>query len=485
MFKLQHTLIKQLFDDVNKDKTKPNYILKGWVRSIRKLSEIIFVEMYDGSYSQDLQLVIDKDSKYDKSPFYVGSTITVTGKINYRKNKQFEIKIDTLEITGKINEPSTYIPAIKKANLEFLRNHQHYRSKFRSFGSIFRIRSKLTHIIHDFFRLHNFCHLDPNIITTSDCEGAGQVFTVTKLLDNDEIDKIPLLDSTNKIDFTKDFFNKPAYLTVSSQLQLEALCAGMGAVYTTNPSFRAEPSLTKRHLCSFTHLEYEIPFISLSDLMDFSEDLLKYCIDRVLTECIDDLNLLDKFISKGIISKLKSFLVPFERISYEDAIKLIEKNRKDILGIYSKDLKDIPKFGDDLRSNCEKYLTDVIFKKPIFVFNYPKSLKSFYMKQNDKSDDIDDSRLTVQACDLLVPQLGELIGASVREDNYDKLIKEMKDRKMNIIPLQFYLDLRKNAATPTAGGGLGFDRLVSVCTLMDGNIRDVVPFPVAYNECNY
>ncbi len=319
---------------------------------------------------------------------------------------------------------------------------------------------------------------------------------MTKLL-GDKLERIPVIAIERKegettafnVDYSKDFFGKKSYLTVSSQLQLEAMCAGMGAVYTTNPSFRAEKSKTKRHLACFTHLEWELPFIELKDLMDFSEDLVTYCFKNVLKESADDLGKLNKYTSKGIIDKLNSFVRKrFNRISYTEAIEVICKHTKKIRKMFPQ-LEFIPKWGDDLGSYCEKFLCEY-FEGPTFVYNYPRQLKSFYMKQNPTSRCPDGSSCsidmtTVQGCDLLIPGLGELIGSAIREDDYNTLVEEMHRRKMNITPLQWYVDLRRNATFPHGGAGLGFDRLVNVCTLMDGNIRDVVPFPVAYQECMY
>ncbi len=296
-------------------------------------------------------------------------------------------------------------------------------------------------------------------------------------------------DATNKtIDsesntnlYNKDFFGKKSYLTVSSQLQLEALCAGLSRVYTLNPSFRAEESKTNRHLACFTHLEYEIAFIDLNQLMDFSEHLVKYVIKNILIDCKSEYDNLNKFVSIGIIDKLKNIInKPFERITYSKAIELIELNKTKILKTYSKEVfdKDISHWGDDLGSYCEKYICDYIYEKPVLVYNYPKDLKSFYMKLNDDNK-------TVQSCDLLCNQLGELIGSSIREDDYDKLIQRMDDKNMDKSVLQWYTDLRKNSTFSHGGAGLGLDRLVNFCCLMNGNIRDVVPFPVAYGECNY
>jgi len=254
------------------------------------------------------------------------------------------------------------------------------------------------------------------------------------------------------------------------------LCAGLGKVWTSNKSFRSEKSKTNRHLAEFEHIEWEFAWTSLDELMDLSEHYTQYCLEYVLTNHMDDLEVLNAFTSKGLIDRLKlNISKPYQRIPYDEALKIIEQNAEEIQKIDSK--MTLPKWGDDLGSVCEMFIAEKICKSPTFVYNYPKDLKSFYMKQNE------DGR-TVQACDLLIPGVGELIGSSVREDNFDKLMKVVNERKMDVTPLKWYLDLRKNGSTPTAGAGLGFDRLVRWCTGMD-NIRDVVPFPVAYEECKY
>jgi asparaginyl-tRNA synthetase len=313
------------------------------------------------------------------------------------------------------------------------------------------------------------------MVTTSDCEGGGEVFTITTLLDKTTT-QIPQVDKTPTIDYAKDFFSKQAYLTVSSQLQLECLCAGLGKVYTTNKSFRSEKSRTTRHLGEFEHIEWETAWSSLDDLMDLSESYTQYAYNYVIQNHMDDLDCLNQFTSKGIIDKLKSFSAsPYKRITYDEAIALIETHKQQIQTKYN--LQELPQWGEDLGSECEKYISEQIFKHPVFVYNYPKQFKSFYMMANPDNK-------TVQGCDLLVPGLGELIGSSVREHDYDRLMATIKERSMDPSPLQWYIDLRRNGSTPSAGAGLGFDRLVRICTGIE-NIRDVVPFPVAYQECRF
>lgn len=471
--------------------------IQGWVRDFRSQTENAFVSIYDGSTSENFQLVCSKNKTigFDSLENLRGATIKASGVVikSPAKGQLIEMVCESIDSVGLVTDSNSIIQA-KTVQLETLRSYQHLRPRFRSYGYIYRIRSTLLKHIHNFFHSNGFYNLDPNIITTSDCEGAGEVFVISTLDSNELVkrteqtvqekltnpdSKTPLVSSSNV--YSNDFFRKQAYLTVSSQLQLEALASGLSRVYTLNPSFRAERSKTKRHLGCFTHLEWEIAFIELDQLMDFSEALVKYVIGQTLSECVKEYEELNKFISKGIIEKLTKVIAqPFERISYTQAIELVESNKDLILQTYSKEivLKDIPVWGDDLGSYCEKFICDHIYGKPVMVYNYPKDLKSFYMKANPDG-------ITVQAVDLLCPQLGELIGSSIREDSFDKLVQRMGEKQMDISVLQWYVDLRRNSTFPHGGAGLGFDRLVNFCCLMDGNIRDVVPFPVSYEECDY
>lgn len=505
--------LMDIYDDYSKTPEQELYskewTIQGWVRDFRSQADRAFISVYDGSSFESFQLVCSKSTtqNYESIENLRGATITAIGMVikSPCEGQTIEMVCSSIVPIGIVADKSSIILA-KKVQLETLRSHQYLRSRFRSFGYIYKIRSTLLKHVHHFFHSNRFYNLDPNIVTTSDCEGGGECFTISSIDHNELVSKaeklceekhlqMELLNdfdvsqySGSKIQllseqdvYSDDFFCKHAYLTVSSQLQLEALASGLSRVYTLNPSFRAEKSKTKRHLGCFTHLEWEIAFIGIEQLMDFSEGLVKYVIGETLKECAKEYAELDKYLSKGIIEKLTTVITePFERISYCKAIEFVEEHKEKILETYSKELveSDLPKWGDDLGSYCEKYICDKIYGKPVFVHDYPRDLKSFYMKANTDGK-------TCQAVDLLCPMLGELIGSSIREDSYEKLVMRMDEKAMDKSLLEWYIDLRKNSTFPHGGAGLGFDRLVNFCCLMDGNIRDVVPFPVSFEECEY
>ena len=471
---------QQKYTDINKiniDLLDKTILVNGWVRNKRIQANLAFVEMFDGSTSKTIQITTEEKEFIEKlNTLSIGSSLSVIGTVSLIPNQEskVELKLVSIEYMGLVQDPVSYILNAKKMSLEILRDHQDVRVKTRTLNAVFRIRSGLSKATHDFFEMIGAKHLNPNIITTSDCEGAGEVFTITNMLG--KTNTVPVLKDTNEIDYSKDFFEKHAFLTVSSQLQLELLCAGLSKVWTSNKSFRSEKSKTSRHLAEFEHIEWEFAWTNLNELMNISEHYTQYCFQYIFDNYMDDLEELNKFMSKGIIDKLKTFCSKnYIRITYDDAIKIIVDNQKEIMEKYK--LSMLPKWGDDLGSECEKYIAEIVYNHPVFVFNYPKELKSFYMKQNE------DGR-TVQGCDLLVPGLGELIGSSVREHDYNKLMKIVVERKMDITPLKWYINLRRNGSTPTAGAGLGFDRLVRICTGIE-NIRDAVCFPVAYQECKF
>lgn len=477
MYKPSYTSINEF----NESLIDTEHTVCGWVRNTRFLPSVAFVTVFDGSSARTLQCITEDPVFVTQlKQLSTGAAVSFRGKLAKppadTSSEQFEFRISEIKHIGVIADPVTYLLSSKSVSIETLRENQHLRPKTRSFNSIFRIRAGLSKATHDFFHSKGFHHLNPNIVTTSDCEGAGEVFTITNLFKPTTAATIPTAP-IQAVDFTKDFFEKQAFLTVSSQLQLELLCAGLGKVWTSNKSFRAEHSKSNRHLAEFEHIEWEFAWVDLNDLMNFAEEYTRHCFNYVLKEFADDVYELNKFVSRGLGDKLVSFLAqPYARITYDEAIELITAHGEAIKSKYK--LNKLPVWGDDLGSYCEKYIADVLIKRPVFVYNYPKELKSFYMKQNP------DGR-TVQACDLLIPGLGELIGSSVREDSYTKLLEVMDARSMDKSKLEWYTDLRKNGSFPHAGAGLGFDRLVSVCCLMEGNIRDVVPFPVSYQECRF
>ena len=486
-FRSSYDFIHQVDESyINKSVT-----LKGWVRNIRVQNDLIFIELFDGLSSKTVQNIIEKEKVPEvfekvKKEVHNSSSLILHGVVvkSPASGQSIEVNVIDISYIGKVEDPQNFILCAKKMNIETLRSHQEWRAKTKTFNAVFRIRGGLMRATHAFFEKHNLLHLDPNVITTSDCEGAGEAFTITNLHKTDYVRDIPQTKD-GKIDYQSDMFQKHSFLTVSSQLQLEALCSGLSRVYTTNPSFRAEHSVSNRHLASFTHIEYELAWINHDDLMNFTEDYVKYCFAYVLEHHIDDLKVLDGFVSKGIIDKLNMLAhTVYERITYKEALGILSsKEHKKFMesAIKEKKIEKVPEFGDDLGSICEKYLTEVVFKKPIFVYNFPAVLKSFYMKSNNEELGGE----TVQGSDLLIPGLGELVGESIREENYEKICAVAKARKMDTTPIEWYMNLRKCGTFPHGGAGLGFDRLVSVCTFMEGNVRDVVPFPVCYKECKY
>ena len=454
--------------------------LSGWIKTYRSQNNLIFMALNDGSTHINIQVIFDKNNNFcdsidissdifnKLSKLSVGSSVELEGILVKppETSKEFvELHITNVFNIGIIEDRSSYILSKGRVKPNVMRQYQHLRCKTNYFAAIMKIRSRALHALNGFFDKNCFYHIDPNVITTSDCEGAGEVFQIVAPED--------------KINGGKqDFFNKKAYLTVSSQLQLEAMCGGLGSCYTMNPSFRAEKSNTSRHLASFTHVEYESSFGGLDELMNLSENMIKSVIKECLDKCKNEYLFLNGYYSRGIISRLESYLdVEFERVSYDDALDIIHKFvKKKKLKV-----KVLPKWGDDLGSVCEKFLAEKYYKKPIMVYNYPKSLKSFYMKE-DK-----DNNKVVNCMDMLIPHIGELIGSSVREDNYEKLLSNMEKKNIDTTPLEWYLDLRKNGTWRHYGGGLGFERLVGMLTMDSNNfnVRDCCAFPVAYGECKY
>ncbi|HJC99888.1 MAG TPA: asparagine--tRNA ligase, partial [Candidatus Dwaynia gallinarum] len=434
-------------------------LICGWVRSIRSNNNIGFIELNDGSMLKNIQIVIENNlenySEVCSSP--ISSTISVKGKVILTpENKQpFEIKALNIFIEGKSNQD--YPLQKKKHTFEYLRTIGHLRPRTNTFLSVFRIRSVISYAIHSYFKEQGYEYIHSPIITTSDCEGAGEMFKVTTL-DLKDVEK----KDNKEVDFSKDFFGKLANLTVSGQLEAEIMALALGKVYTFGPTFRAENSNTSRHAAEFWMIEPEAAFLELFGAMDLAENMLKYVVNVVLNECKQELEFLNNFIDKGLIDRLNNVKnSTFERIEYTEAIEILLKSNKKF--------EFEVKWGVDLQSEHERYLTENHFKKPIFLYNYPKEIKAFYMRLND-------DQKTVASFDCLVPGIGEIIGGSQREERYTVLENRIKECGLPIENYWWYLDLRKYGETKHSGFGLGLERLVMYITGMS-NIRDVIPFP--------
>lgn len=437
--------------------------VSGWVLTCRKQKNMSFIKCTDGSNTDGIQLIWEEVDDDVSSKIHTGCSIKAMGKLveSPAKGQRVEVQVSSVEIIGGA-DPEEYPLAKTKMNLDTLRGYLHLRTRTATFGNVFRIKSAITQGTHQFFKEEDYFHLDPNVITINECEGGAGVFQLTEH-DLSDINKLPVKDG--KYDWSRDHFCKPVFLTVSSQLQLEAISCALGAVYTTNKSFRSEHSSTSKHVSEFTHLEIEDIFIDLNDLMMVGERYIKYLANYLLETCSSELEGLDKFISKGIIDRIKEIReTTFHRITYYDAIELFQTS----------DMKGKLQQGEDLSSEAENWLTEY-FKGPVFVTHWPIKIKSFYMRQCEDG--------TCESFDLLMPyKIGELIGGSMREENYDKLLSMMKQKGVDETKLTFYTDLRKFGTVPHGGFGLGVDRLCMLFTGME-NIRDVIPFPVQYKNC--
>ena len=443
-----------------------NIIVNGWIRTNRDSKSFGFIVLSDGTTFNNLQIVYDdKLSNFNEiSKLNIGCAITVSGTIisTPEAKQKFEMHADEIILNGPCDE--TYPIQPKKHTMEFLRTINHLRPRTNTFQAIFRVRSLLAFAIHKFFNENNFIYVHTPIITGSDCEGAGEMFQVTSL-DLKNIPKNP----DGSIDFTKDFFNKPTNLTVSGQLYGETFAQAFKNIYTFGPTFRAENSNTARHAAEFWMIEPEMAFTDLDGNMQIAENMLKYVIKYVLDNAKEEMEFFNKFFDKELLDRLNHVVnSEFGVITYTDAVKELEKHNDKFEYKVS--------FGADLQTEHERYLTEQIFKKPVFVTHYPKEIKAFYMK-------LDENGKTVAAVDCLVPGIGEIIGGSQREDNYDVLIQKMKESKLNIDDYKFYLDLRKYGSTVHSGFGLGFERLVMYVTGVQ-NIRDVIPYPRTVNNCD-
>lgn len=450
-------LVKTLYRQTPKDGERVK--VSGWVRTLRDSKAFAFIELNDGSFFKSVQIVAESDIEgFDKIvKISTGSSITVEGKIRLTPElkQPFEISAEKIEINGLA--ALDYPLQKKRHSFEYLRTIAHLRPRTNSFYATFKIRSLAAQIIHRFMNEKGFCYVHTPIITTSDAEGAGEMFRVTTL----DLEKLPK-DKDNKIDFSKDFFGKSANLTVSGQLNGEAYCMAFRNIYTFGPTFRAEKSNTPRHAAEFWMIEPEMAFADLADDMDMEEEMIKYVISAVLDEAKEELEFLNQFVDKGLIERLKHVAnSKFVRVSYTEAIKILENADRQF---------EYPvKWGIDLQTEHERYLTEEHFKLPVFVYDYPKDIKAFYMRQNDDGK-------TVAAVDLLVPGIGELIGGSQREERFDVLLKRIQELGLDEESYSWYLDLRRYGSVVHSGFGIGFERLIMYLTGM-GNIRDVLPFP--------
>lgn len=455
---MKHEDIKLVL--TNEEYIGKNIIICGWVKTIRRSKNMCFVELNDGTSLKNIQLVVDNSNEINKKFFEklnIGSSIAVKGKVvsSMNKNQSIEINVESTTLLGDC--PADYPIQKKKQSMEFLREVPHLRTRTNTFNALFKVRNCLAKAAHEYFQKNNFTYVNTPIITGSDCEGAGEMFRVTTL-NIDQISKDVYDQNIND----KDFFGKKVGLTVSGQLEAEAMACSLGKVYTFGPTFRAENSNTKRHAAEFWQIEPEVAFADLDDIIELQTDLIKYMLKHVLLECSDEIKFFTKFYDNTLFDRLVNVIESdFGRLEYTDAIKILENS-----GIQF----EYPVYwGCDLKSEHERYLTDVIYKKPVFVTNYPKELKSFYMKQNPDGK-------TVASTDLLVPGIGEMIGASQREDDFEKLEKRIEELNMTKEDYMWYLDLRKYGSVPHSGFGIGFERMIMYTTGMD-NIRDTIPFP--------
>ena len=426
----------------------------GWVRTSRNSKSVAFIELNDGTSLKNIQVVVEKGDGDYKEP-RVGMALKVIGKAVEGRNNTVEINAVPENITILGDCPTDYPLQKKGHTLEFLRSMPHLRSRTNTFNAVWRVRSTLAKAIHDYFQSHNYVYINTPLITGSDCEGAGEMFTVTTNGFSHDF-------KTEEEYYANDFFGRKAGLSVSGQLEGEVAATAMGKIYTFGPSFRAENSNTPKHLAEFWHVEPEVAFAELDDVIEIAEDMLKHVIRTLLDTCPDDMKFFDAHFEKGLIDRLEELIShDFGRVTYTEAIELLKNSGENF--VYPVE------WGCDLQTEHERYLSEKVFKKAVFVTDYPKEIKSFYMKQNPDGK-------TVAAVDLLVPGVGEIIGGSEREADYNTLVSEMEKRGMNLDLYRDYLDLRKYGSVPHGGFGLGFERLIMYTTGM-ANIRDVILYP--------
>ncbi len=451
--------VKDLF---KKDYLEKTVTINGWIRNHRKQKDFGFIDFNDGTYFKNLQIVYDRSlSNYEEiTKFHIGSAIEVTGiiKKSSGSGQDIEMQLTNINLIGDCDEDYPIQP--KRHTKEFLREQAYLRPRTNLYGAIFRVRSIAAHAIHTYFQERGYVYFHAPLITASDCEGAGEMFQVTTL---------PIEKINGKIDYSKDFFGKKAGLTVSGQLEAETFAMSYKRTYTFGPTFRAENSNTKTHANEFWMIEPEIAFCDLEQDMDIMEDMLKYIVKYVLEHCEEEMKFFDKFVEQGLLEKLNKLLnSDFIRIDHEEVIKILKE--APVKWEFQ------PEYGEDIAKEHEKYITEY-FHGPVFIKNWPKDIKAFYMKQNE-------DRKTVAAVDLEVPGAGELMGGSQREENYEKLLNRMNELNMKAEDMEWYLNLRKFGGCPHAGFGMGFERLLIYLTGVD-NIRDVIPYPRTPGNCEY
>ena len=461
---MELTNIREIFR--NKDKFADKEVtIGGWVRSNRNSKNFGFIVVNDGTFFEPIQVVYGNGlDNYDEvGKINVGAAIIVRGTLVLTPDAKQPFEIQATEVTVEGASTPDYPLQKKRHTFEYLRTISHLRPRTNTFEAVFRVRSLCAYAIHKFFQERDFVYVHTPLITGSDCEGAGEMFQVTTL----DLNNLPMTEE-GKVDFSKDFFNKPTNLTVSGQLNGETYAMAFKNIYTFGPTFRAENSNTTRHAAEFWMIEPEIAFADLEDDMMLAESMLKYVINYVLENAPEEMAFFNNFVDKGLLDRLRNVVEnDFARVTYTEAIDILSKHNDKF------DYK--VSWGCDLQTEHERYLTEQIYKRPVFVTDYPKEIKAFYMKLNDDGK-------TVAAVDCLVPGIGEIIGGSQREDDYDKLFARINELGLSEDDYKFYLDLRKYGSARHAGFGLGFERCVMYLTGM-GNIRDVIPFPRTVNNC--
>ena len=460
-------VVKDLFRNT-KNYEDQEITLEGWIRTLRESKSFGFIELNDGSFFKNVQIVFnDELSNFDEiCKCTISSSITVTGKLIITPDAKQPFEIHATNINIQNLCPHDYPLQKKRHSFEYLRTISHLRPRTNTFNAVFRVRSTLAYAIHKFFQEKGFVYVNTPIITSSDAEGAGEMFMVSSF----DFNNMPKTED-NLVDFSQDFFGKPSHLTVSGQLNVETYATAFRNVYTFGPTFRAENSNTVKHAAEFWMIEPEICFADLNDDMNLAEEMIKYIFSYVLENCPEEMEFFNNFVEKGLFDKLNNVInSDFARISYTDAIKELEKSNDKFEYKVS--------WGTDLQTEHERYLCEQIFKKPVFVTDYPSDIKAFYMKQNPDGK-------TVAAADLLVPGIGEIIGGSQREEDYNKLLNKMKELgRITQEEYNWYLDLRKYGSIVHSGFGLGFERAIMYLTGMQ-NIRDVIPFPRTPGNCEF